>query len=127
MYALQDPVLRLLARELDREARLRRLAAEGLRRLLDVEVARELLRDRRPALHDVAGANVREERAHDAGVVERAVRQKRRSSIATVAFGTQLLICVEIDRLPVLLRGDRAEERAVRRVDERVLPDARPA
>src|SRR5207244_1560528 len=61
---VEDPRLRLLARELDRETCLGGLPAERLRRLLDVEVSRELLRDRGTALNDVAGANVREERAH---------------------------------------------------------------
>ena len=120
---VEDPALRLLARELDRKACLRRLAAERLRGLLDVQVARELLRDRRAALHDVARPDVREQRARDAGVVERAVlpeaavldrHRRARHPFAHVG---------EIDRLAVLLGRDRAEQRAVGGVHEGVLAD----
>ena len=41
--------------------------------LADVQIAHELLRDRRAALHDLARADVRVERAHDAEIVEAAV------------------------------------------------------
>jgi hypothetical protein len=57
---LQDPALGALPGELDRETCLRRLAAECLRRLLDVEVTGELLRDRRAALDDVSRSDVGE-------------------------------------------------------------------
>ncbi len=121
--ALQDPVLRLLARELDRETRLRGFPPERLGRLLDVQVARELLRDRRSALHDVSRLDVCEQRAHDAGIVERAVRPETTVLDRDGRPGHPLAHRGQGDRLPVLLRRDRAEQRTVGRIDERVLSD----
>src|SRR5215211_357819 len=100
---VQDPALRLLTGQLDRETRLRRLSPEGLRRRLDVEVARELLRDRRAALHDVAGAHVGEERTDDAGVVERTVRPVPMVLDGDGRSRHPLAHAVEVDRLAVFL------------------------
>src|SRR5581483_448107 len=88
-----------------------------------VEPADELLRDRRSALDRLAGGDVRPRGARDADVVDAAVLPE-----ATV------LDChrrarhpdgdvPESDRLTVALCGDRPEQRAVARVDERVLAD----
>ena len=120
---VENPGLRLLARELDREACLCRLAPERLRRLLDVKVARELLRDRRPALDDVAGADVGDERAGDPGVVERAVLPESPVLDCDRRLRKPCTHLREGHRLPVLLGGDRTEQRAVRGEDERVLSD----
>ena len=65
-------MLRPLLRQLDREAGLLDLAVERLL-LADVEVAHELLRDRRAALDDLPGAEVRPRSARDADVVDAAV------------------------------------------------------
>jgi hypothetical protein len=120
---VQDPALRLLARELDRETRFGCLAAERLRRLLDVEVARELLRDRRAALHDVARADVGEERARDAGIVEGPVVPEPPVLDRDRRFRDPRAHLAQGDRLTVPLGRDRAEQRVVRGEDERVLPD----
>src|SRR5436305_5799677 len=52
---VEDALLRPHLRELDREAGLLYLAREGSARVPDVQVAHELLRDRRTALDDLAG------------------------------------------------------------------------
>src|SRR6266581_1761267 len=104
----EDLVLRPAAAELDREARLLDLALEGAL-AAGVQVADELLRDRRSAFDDLAGANVAPERAGNPDVVDAAV----------------LVEAAVLDRD----RGRRqparhpAEARSVRRVDERVLTD----
>ena len=68
----QDLLLRPLVGELHCEAGLTQLAGEGsLAR--DVEVAHELLRDRRTALHDLALADVGPEGTRDADGVDPAV------------------------------------------------------
>src|SRR2546423_5578676 len=118
----EDLVLRPAAAQLDREARLLDLALEGPL-AAGVEVAHELLRNRRPAFDDLAGADVAPERAGDPDVVDAAVlveaavldRNGRRRQPARHP--------AETDRLAVPLRGDRAEQRPVRRVDEGVLAD----
>jgi hypothetical protein len=120
---VQDPALRPFARELDRETGLRRFTAERLGRLLDVEIARKLLRDRRAALDDMSGIHVREQRAHDAGVVERAVLPEAAILDRDGRPGHPLAHVLQVDRLTVLLGGDRSQERPVRRVDEGVRPD----
>jgi hypothetical protein len=119
---LQDPVLRPPAVEPDGETGLDRLPLE--RDLVpDVEVADELLRERRAPLDDLAGADVLRERTRDplevdaAVLVEAAILDRDRGQSHPLADPVQL------HRLAVLLRGDRAEQRAVCRVDERVLPD----
>ena len=119
---LEDPRLRPLVAELDREAGLLDLAVERLL-AARVHVPDELLADRRAALDHLAGADVGPERAQDPDVVDAAVlvealvldgdrrpRQPRRH-------------LREADRLPVVVGRDRAEERAVGRVDERVRAD----
>ena len=119
---VQDPALRLLASNLDRQARLRRLAAERLRRFLDVEVACELLRDRRSALHDVTRAHVRPQRSNDAGIIERAVRPEAAILDRDRRLRHPLAHVGEVDGLAVLFGRDRPEQGAVRGIDERVLP-----
>ena len=119
---IEDPGLRMGVAQLHREADLLDLPPEGaLPR--DVEVADELLRDRRTALDDVTCLEIRPESARDPDVVDPAVlietavldRHGRLDQVRTDL--------VELHRLAILLGRDRAEERAVRRVDERVLPD----
>src|SRR2546430_17431933 len=68
----EDPVLRLVLRELDRQTRFLDLSLErSLAR--DVEVADELLRDRRAPLDDPARAEVLDRSADDPLVVDTAV------------------------------------------------------
>ena len=118
----QDPVLRPVPAELDREAGLLDLPLEGpLAR--DVEVADELLRDRRAALDDAALRHVATRGAEDPLVVDAAVLVE-----APVLDGDRRLRHPRADlgerhRLPVALGRDRAEQRAVGGVDERVLAD----
>src|SRR5205823_10050881 len=69
---VEDARLRPLARELDREARLLHLAPEGAL-VADVELADELLRDRRAALDHLAGTDVLPRGAGDALVVDAAM------------------------------------------------------
>src|SRR5436190_8509750 len=115
----EDPVLRSVAGELDRQARLLDLALE---RPLpgDVEVADELLRDRRAALDDSAGAQVLRRGAEDALVVHAAVLVEAAVLDRDGRLGHPAARPGERDRLAVLLGGYRAEESAVVRVDERV-------
>ena len=119
----QDALLRPRAVELRRQARLLHLPLHGpLPR--DVEVAHELLRDRRPALHDRAGADVGDGRSRDALDVDAAVLEE-----ATVLDRDRRLADPErhligLDGLTVSLGRNRSEQRAVGRVQERVLADA---
>src|SRR5207248_8711037 len=69
----EDLLLAPLLRELRREARFLHLAGERAVGVADVEVAHELLRDRRASLDDPAGGDVLVQRSSDALVVERAV------------------------------------------------------
>src|SRR5439155_532592 len=117
---LEDPVLRPVARQLDREAGLGDLAAE--RPLVaDVEVADELLRDRRAALDDAARADVLPEGPSDALVVDAAVPVEAAILDSHRGPAQQRADLGERHRLAVALGRDRAEERAVSRVDEGVL------
>src|SRR5262249_10161032 len=100
---VENPALGLLARKLDREARLGCFAAERLRGLLDVQVARKLLGDRRAPLNDMAGTHVRKQRAYDARVVERAVLPETAVLDRNRCAWHPLAHVAEIDRLPVLL------------------------
>ena len=92
---LEDPVLRPLAVEPDGETGLDRLPLE--RDLVpDVEVADELLRERRAALDDLAGADVLRERPRDplevdpAVLVEAAVLDRDRGQPHPLADPVQL-------------------------------------
>src|SRR6185437_8277012 len=69
----EDLLLRPDAGELLGEAHLLDLARDRPLVRADVEVADELLRERRAALHDSTGLRVGIQRARDALVVERAV------------------------------------------------------
>ena len=118
----QDPVLRPLARQLDREARLGELALERpLAR--EVEVPHELLRDRRAALDDLAGADVRDDGARDADGIDAAVLVEAPVLDRDGRLRHPRADLAARHRRAVALRGDDAELRAVRRVDERVLAD----
>ena len=66
----EDTPLRPHARKLHREARLLQLSRERSLRAADIEVAHELLRDRRAALDDLPGLDVCVERSRDPLVVE---------------------------------------------------------
>ena len=119
----QDLLLRPLVGELHGEARFAQLPRErALSR--DVEVAHELLRDRRAALHDLALADVGPEGAGDADGVDPAVLP-----VALVLDRNRRLAdpradLVRRDFLPVPSFGrDGAEAGAVRGVDERVLAE----
>jgi len=108
--------------ELDGEAGLLRLP---LPRDLapDVEVADELLRERRASLDDLALLHVLDGGADDPLVVDAVVRVETPVLDRDRGLGEQRRHLVERDRLAVLLRRNRAEQRAVRGVHERVLPD----
>jgi len=119
----QDPLLRPGARQLDGEARLFELALDRPLLRHGVEVADELLRDRRAALDDLARADVLVESAGDADGVHTAVRVepavldrngRARHPRADLRAG---------DGLAIALGRNRAEQRAVTRVDERVRAD----
>ena len=118
----EDALLRPVAAELDRQAGLLDLPLERpLPR--DVEVADELLRDRRAALDHLALVQVAPGGAEDALVVDAAVLVE-----AAVLDGDRRLRHPRADllqrhRLAVVLGRDRPEQRAVGRVDERVLAD----
>src|SRR5438067_1012594 len=115
----ENLVLRPAAAELDRETRLPDLALEGPL-AAGVEVAHELLRDRRSALDDLAGADVAPESAGDPDVVdaavlvEAAVLDRDRGRREPVGHAP------EPDGLAIPLGGDRPEQRSIRREDERV-------
>src|SRR5947208_6434209 len=118
----EDLVLRPAAAELDREARLLDLALEGAL-AAGVQVADELLRDRRSAFDDLAGADVAPERAGDPDVVDAAVLVEAAVLDRDRGRRQPARHPAEADGLAVPLRRDRAEERSVRGVDERVLTD----
>ena len=125
----EDLVLRPAAAQLDRETRFLDLPLEGAL-APRVAVPHELLRDRRPPFDEAACPNVgphcthvAPESAGDADVVdaavliEPAVLDRDRRGRQPVRHPLQH------DGLPVSLGRDRAEQRAVRRVDEGVLAD----
>src|SRR5581483_8136829 len=118
----EDLRLRPVLVELDREAGLLDLALE--RPLLrDVEVANELLRQRRAALDDLARGEVLPERPQDRAVVDTAVLVEAAVLDVDGSLPQPRTDPPERDRLAVPFGRDRAEERAVGRVDERVLAD----
>ena len=122
----EDPILRLVPRQLDCETGLLDLAFEGpLAR--DVEVADELLRDRRAALGEGALLDVGDGGAEDALVVETAVLVEAPVLDRDRGLRHPGRHVAELQRLPVARRRDRSEERAVRREDERVLADVQRA
>src|SRR4029079_5240013 len=118
----EDPVLRARAREADRQAGLLQLALQ--RPLLrDVEVPHELLRNRRAALDHVARAEVLPGCAGDALVVDAAVLVEAVVLDRDRRLAHPRADAPEGDRRPVALGRDRAQQRAIGRVDERVLAD----
>ena len=108
--------------ELDGEAGLSRLPLPG-DLAPDVEVADELLRERRASLDDLALLDVLHGGANDPLVVDAVVRVEAPVLDRDRGLGEERRHLVERDRLAVLLRWNRAEQRAVRGVHERVLPD----
>ena len=120
----QDALLRPRAVELHREARLGHLALDGAL-VRDVEVADELLGDRRAALDDAARLDVAPERAGDAFGVDAAVVVEPAVLDRDRGLREPRRDLLERDDLPVPLRRDDPEERAVGGVDERVLADLR--
>ena len=120
---IEDLVLRPVVAEPHGEARLDELPAERPLLVSDVEVADQLLRDRRAALDDAAGADITEEGAADrlevdaAVTVEAAVLDRDRRSLHPRADVGQR------HGLAVLLGGDRPEHRPVRGVHKRVLAE----
>ena len=110
---VEDLRLRPLARELDRETRLFQLALERLL-LADVEVADELLRDRRAALDDLAGRHVLPRGARDALVVDAAVLVEAAVLDRDGRARQPLRHLAVRDRLAVALGRDRAEQRSRR-------------
>jgi hypothetical protein len=119
---LEDLVLRPAAVELDRQARLGHLALEG-DLPADVEVPDQLLRDRRSALHDLAGPDVGEGGSDDAGDIDPTVLVEAAVLDRQDPLPHPRRDRRKLDRRAVLLGGDRAEERAVRCIDKRVLAD----
>src|SRR5262249_37800978 len=105
-----------------REAGLLDLALEGAL-AADVEVADELLGDRRAALDDLARADVLPERTRNALVVDAAVLVEAAILDGDRGLGKPRAHVVQGDRLAVALRRDRAEQASVGGVDERVLAD----
>src|SRR6187200_758282 len=88
--------------------------------MADVEVADELLRDRRAALHRLAGLHVLHRGARDPDEVDAAVLVVAAVLDRDRGAAHPRADLVERDGLAVALGGDRAESRAVGRVDERV-------
>ena len=120
----EDLLLRPGVVELHRETRLGHLALD--RSLVgDVEVADELLGDGRPALDDAACPDVTPQRARDALGVEPAVVVETAVLDRDGRPAEPRRHLAQRHHLAVPLRGDHAEERAIGRVDEGVLADAR--
>jgi hypothetical protein len=119
---LEDPVLFVLVLELEREACLLRLPLERFL-AADVEVADELLRDGRAALDDLPLFEVPDRRADDRFVVEAAVLVEAPVLDRDRRLRDPRGHLRESHRLAVALGRDGSEQRAVRRVDERVLAD----
>ena len=123
---VEDPGLRPLPRELDREAGLGELP---LQRLLagQVQVPDELLGDRRAALHDLARAHVRDDGARDADRIDAAVLVEAPVLDRDGGLRNPGAHLRPRHRGAVALGGNDTELRAVRRVDERVLADGHGA
>ncbi len=117
---LEDPVFGPAAAELDCEAGLLELPLEGSL-LRDVEVAHQLLRDRRAALDDMARAQVLPGRSGDALVVDPAVLVEAVILDRHGRLPHPGAHAPELDRRAVPLCRDRAEQRAVGGEDEGVL------
>ena len=118
----EDALLRPVATELDRQAGLFDLPLERpLPR--DVEVADELLRDRRAALDHLAPVQVAPGGADDALVVDAAVLVEAAVLDRDRRLHDPRADLLQRHRLAVVLRRDRPEQRAVGRVDERVRTD----
>src|SRR4051812_36320636 len=106
--------------ELDCEAGLDELAAQRPLVVADVEVADELLGDRRTALDRPPGSNVVHGRARDALEVDAAVLVVAAILDRHRRLSDPRADLAQRDGLPVPLRRNRAEPRAVGCVDERV-------
>ena len=119
----EDPVLRPLPVELDREAGLLDLALERPLVRHRVEVAHELLRDGRAALDDAPGLDVLHQRAGDALEVDAAVLVEAAVLDRDRRLREPRAHLLERDGLPVPLGRDRPQEGVVGGVDERVLAD----
>src|SRR4051794_31090841 len=119
----EDLLLRPDARELLREARLFHLALERPLVTPDVQVPDELLRQRRAALYDLAGLRVGVERPGDALVVERAVHPEAPVLDRDGRLREPGRDLADLQRLPVALRRDDAEQAAVGGEEERVLAE----
>ena len=119
----EDPVLRPLPVELDREAGLLDLALERPLVRHRVEVAHELLRDGRAALDDAPGLDVLHQRPGDALEVDAAVLVEAAVLDRDRRLREPRAHLLERDGLPVALGRDRPEEGVVGGVDERVLAD----
>jgi hypothetical protein len=113
----------VLLEELIREACLPDLARQRPLRVADVEVADELLRDRRAALDDVALREVLVEGACDALVVERAVLPEARVLDRHRRLRQPRRDLRERLRLAVGRRRHDAEQAHVVRVEEGVLAE----
>src|SRR5262249_28597036 len=109
--------------ELLRETGLPDLARESPLRVADVEVADELLGDRRAALHDLPVRDVLVESTRDALVVERAVLPEPRVLDRDRGLGERRRDLAERQRLPVRRRRDDPEQLVLVRVEERVLAE----
>src|SRR5581483_7300791 len=124
---LEDLVLGVPLLELDGQRGLLELALERLRVRADHGVLHELLRDRRAALHDLAGDQVGDDRPKHRGNVQGAVL------VELVVLDRQDGLLrdrgdlLELDDLAVLIEIDPRQDRPVRRVDRRALGEVRDA
>jgi len=116
----EDPVLRPGPRELDGETRLDDLS---LQRPLarEIEIANELLRDRRPALDDVAGADVGDEGTDDPHRIDATVPVEAPVLDRDGRRGHPRTDLVARDSRPVLDRRQDPDQLAVCAVDERAV------
>src|SRR5262249_47532948 len=119
----EDLLPAVLLEDLLGQAGLPELARQGALRVPDVEVPDELLRDRRPTLHDVALRDVLVEGAGDPLVVEGPVLPEagvldRHGRLRQPGRDLR-----EWQRLSVRGRRDDAEQSPVVRVEERVLSE----
>jgi len=93
----------------------------------DVEVAHELLRDRRPPFDDAAGLDVRDRRPRDSLDVDAVVREEAAILDRDRGLPDPGSHALDLYRLAVPLGGDRAQKAPVRREQERVLADSHRA
>ncbi len=121
---LEDLVLRPAPVQLPREAGLLDLPLQRpLRAHRLVEVPDELLGDRRATLHDLPLREVRPRGPRDPLPVDPPVLVEAPILDRHRRAGQPRRHLAEVERLAVVLRGNRPEEAPVGRVDERVLPD----